>query len=278
MNNEKITMKLRLMVWNSILKTKELKKQFNYQKERDKTISTAYDRYSNCPFSIIDLDVQRTQFDDNVEESRKNINNVLKTVATLLPEINYCQGMNFIAAFLYRISKSEEQTFYLMLGLLKNTKFSKIFYNELKKLKLYFSAFEKILTLYLPIVSSFLKTNSIMANYYSSAWFITLFTSSMVKNTKLDGLVKIWDNFLLKGWKCIFNTGLILLEMSDEKLLTLRNEALMTFLSNGITQNLIFEDFSLLLQKLKKFKIKNKLIHNIKNEIKHEEQLTEEND
>jgi hypothetical protein len=39
------------------------------------------------------------------------LTNVLKTYAFFNPEIEYCQGMNFVAGFLFLVFRNEEQTF-----------------------------------------------------------------------------------------------------------------------------------------------------------------------
>ena len=58
---------------------------------------------------------------------------------------NYCQGMNYIIAFIISICNNEEEAFYLSLSLFKNTKYKTIFLNELKILRLYFAIFDKLL-------------------------------------------------------------------------------------------------------------------------------------
>ena len=51
-----------------------------------------------------------------------------------------------------------------MLGLIKTTKFSKIFYDDLKRLKQYFNIFDKILFLYLPVLNIYFKNNNILTD------------------------------------------------------------------------------------------------------------------
>jgi hypothetical protein len=155
---------------------------------------------------IINLDVQRTFFEDRVDESRnvrkylkKAIASVLKVIAYVNPKVNYCQGMNYVVSFLYQLTNDEEFTFYLMLGLLESTEFSLIFLDELTRLKSFFYAFDKLITLYLPELSSYLKSNSVVVNYFCSPWFITLFTNTYQSFTSEPPLIilRIWDDFLL---------------------------------------------------------------------------------
>ena len=126
--------------------------------------------------------------------------NILKAAAYKKPHINYCQGMNYVTAFIYQITNDEEETFYFFYGILNSTEYGDIFLNELKKLKQFFYVFERLLFIYTPELSIYLKNNSIQVSYFVSPWFITLFTSSYqyINNTISPKiLVRIWDEFML---------------------------------------------------------------------------------
>ena len=129
---------------------------------------------------------------------------MLKCVAHLNPKVNYCQGMNYIASFLYQLTNDEELTFYLMLGLFTSTSFSEIFLEELVKLKSFFYVFDRLILLYLPELHASFKNNGILVNYFCSPWFLTLFTHShyfqLEEPSKI--ILKIWDDFMLVN---IFN-------------------------------------------------------------------------
>lgn len=149
---------------------------------------------------VIELDVQRTFFQNDVENCRSAIGNILKAIAYINPKINYCQGMNYIASFLFKITSNEEEAFYLMLGLFENTDFSLIFVEDLLRLKIFFYVFERLLSLYLPELYTYFKSNSIIVNYFCSPWFITLFTNTFNFVDPFETpiiLLKIWDDFLL---------------------------------------------------------------------------------
>lgn len=161
---------------------------------------------------IIELDVERTFFENNIESSRKvrilffykffkkAITNILKGIAYLVPKISYYQGMNYIAAFLYQISSSEEEAFDLMYGLLLNTEYSHLFADDLSKLNRYFYVFDRLVYLYLPELHLCFKSNSITVNYFCSSWFITLFSNSLHYKPDYQSpkiILNIWDDFLI---------------------------------------------------------------------------------
>jgi hypothetical protein len=107
--------------------------------------------------------------------------------------------MNYVASFLYQLTEDEELTFYLMLGLLESTEFSAIFLEELTRLKSFFYAFDRLISLFLPELHQYFKNNSIIVNYFCSPWFITLFTNTYQFSTTEPPkvILKIWDDFLL---------------------------------------------------------------------------------
>ena len=67
----------------------------------------------------------------------------------------------------------------------------------------------------LPELHAHFKDENINSSYYSSAWFITLFTNTLQYHpdtNKLPGvLLAIWDEFILHGWKVIFKFSIYML-------------------------------------------------------------------
>jgi len=59
---------------------------------------------------VIIMDVQRS-FTKTKQIDPVVLTNILKTYAFFNPEIEYCQGMNFVAGFLYLFFKDEEKAF-----------------------------------------------------------------------------------------------------------------------------------------------------------------------
>ena len=274
---------MHINVWKILLKYKEIKEQYPYEPNKKIALQKEYDRSGNSDFCIIDLDCQRTLFDTNtnVEEKRKILNNILKTSVILNEDGCYCQGMNFVGAFIIKICEDEEESFYFLMGLFKNTDYRSIFMKDLSILRLYFSVFEEILNLYIPTLYSYFKENKVVSNYYLSAWFIALFTSLVKKDKKLDAFLKIFDLFIIDGWKAIFNISMDILRKNEEILLTMKNEALLQYLTSVLGNDFLFnkDNYEYLLKnKINKrtvLRISGKLIHNIENQITQDNKLNE---
>ena len=278
--HKNIPIKTHIKIWKILLQTSKIQSQYNYNLNKEKVNNIKYDKLSNCDYNIIDLDCQRTQFENNNEQNKKKMNNILKTFAFTLPDINYCQGMNFIIAFFLKFIENEEEIFYLFLSMFVNTNFSKIFYKDLIKLNNYIEILDKLIEIFLPVVYVHLKNNKINHNFYASAWLITLFTNTMNKNKNIKVLIKIFDCFFCDEWKFIFNLIILLFKKNQNKILSLKNENLMKFLNNEIYLNdfynedeKILDNFILEIGEIKI--VKNELINNIKKFLYFEEREKE---
>ena len=274
---------MHINIWKILLKYNLIKKEYPYHPNLEKALQIKYSMNGKNDFCIIDLDSQRTLFDKNtnVEEKRKSLNNILKTCIMLNEEGSYCQGMNFVGGFILKISENEEESFYLLMGLFKYTDYRSIFKKDLTKLRLFFSIFEKILKLYIPTLESYFTENKVTANYYLSAWFIALFTSLVKQGQKLDAFLKIFDLFIIDGWKAIFNISMDILRKNEETLLTYKNEVLLHYLTNTLGYDYVLnrQNYEYLLDnninKRLVLRISGKLMHNIENEVNQTEKLKE---
>ena len=274
---------MHINVWKILLKYKEIKEKYPYEPNKKKALEIAYDKCGNSDFCIIDLDCQRTLFDKNtnVAEKRNSLNNILKTSVMLNDDGCYCQGMNFVGAFILKICENEEESFYFLLGLFKNTDYKNIFMNDLSQLRQYFSVFEEILNLYIPTLYSYFNESKVVANYYLSAWFIALFTSLVNRDQKLDAFLKIFDLFIIDGWKAIFNISMDILRKNEEILLTLKNEALFHYLTSVLGNDFLFnkQNYEYLLKnninKRTVLRISGKLIHNVENQVNQTDKLNQ---
>ena len=274
---------MHINVWKILLKYNKIKRDYPYFPNLEKVKKIKYDMNGKNDFCIIDLDSQRTLFEENnkLEQKRKILNNILKTCAMLNEEGCYCQGMNFVGAFIIKITEDEEESFYFLMGLFKYTDYRSIFKKDLSKLKLYFSIFDAVLKLYIPTLESYFEENKVKSNYYLSAWFIALFTSLVKHGKKLDAFLKIFDLFLIDGWKAIFNISMDILRKNEEILLTMKNEGLLHYLTSALGNDFVLnkENYGYLLDnnvnKRLVLRISGKLMHNIENEINQTEKIKE---
>ncbi len=254
---------LRLKIWKKLLNFKPI----NY-----KEILLKLEK-ENLPISnTINLDIIRMWFEENLEENRKSISNILLSLAYIHPNITYSQGMNYIAEFLLLFSKNEEETFNIFNSLLESTDYSDLFVNELKRLNQYFYVFDRLINIYLPEVYIHLKNKQVSVTFYISPWFITLFMSAFhhiteQKNPKV--IIWIFDLFVLYGWRAVIKIGLCLMKHFEHKILSLDGEALLSFLINDILKLDFFQtnNFDKLKKSYSCIKLDDGLIGNLENEF-----------
>ena len=274
LKQKNVTKEIRLSIWSNLLKISQLKKEYDYHK----IISKIDDEKAAYE---IKLDVDRTAVNpDNVQLHRKNISNILYAISQSNGNIKYCQGMNFITCILYEIF-GEEEAFYIFLSFFKNTEYPLIFAKDLKKLKIFFYVFNRIIQLLEPELYSYLTMHNVTVNTFMSPWFITLFTTShqYLRDDKDNSslMVRILDAFIVSGWKGVMTVSIALLHNFENTLMNKKYEAMMEFLINDMLKSEFFEgkNKDKLEEYFETIKIKKNLIKNIELEFVQDEKLNE---
>lgn len=279
LKHHNMPIKDRLDIWKVLLNYHDIKKNINYKsllqeiKEKPEEVPSR---------EIIDLDVARTPFKTNITENRQAISNILKGIAQKCPNINYCQGMNYIAAFLLTLVGNEEESFFIYLSLLMSTEYGTIFPKDLERLKKMFYVFDRLLNILMPELYFYLKSNNVTVSYFVSPWFITMFTNAYQYIHEKEApkvLLRIWDLFMLDGWKSILKIGISLVKHFEEKLLSLIFEELLQFLINDIIKSDFFQNknFDTLMFISVNMDIDENLILNIENEYEIKRKIEEKN-
>ena len=235
--------KTHLNIWKILLDYYEIKKSYNYSeikkelglsdKIEDIMKNSNIEDFQNSK-DIIDLDIVRTYFSTNKTQNQLKIRNILKSIRKAKNNLKYCQGMNYIAAFLLNITNDEEEAFYLFLSIFDCTDYGKLFVDDLAKLKKYFYVFGRLLNVLLPELDYYLKDNKVDVSYFVSPWFITLFTNTFQNikdknNPKI--LLRIFDLFFFSGWKSIIKIGISLLKNYENIIMTLTFEEKKTLIN-----------------------------------------------
>ena len=107
----------------------------------------------------IDVDVIRS-FNNLKDISQDTLKKILKTYAIVNPELNYCQGMNFIAGFLYlTMEKQESLAFAIMREIIERYAMTHLFNTELPMLKLMFYQLDRLISINLPDLHNHFKVS-----------------------------------------------------------------------------------------------------------------------
>lgn len=148
----------------------------------------------------IEVDVVRS-FNTLKEISQDTLKKILKSYAIVNPSLDYCQGMNFIAGFLYlTLGKQEALAFAVMREVIERHSMSNLFNQENPMIKLMFYQLDRLIQIHLPDLHDHFKDETINSSYFSSPFFVTLFTSIMQTQATFEHswrLQRIWDHFLI---------------------------------------------------------------------------------
>ena len=95
--------------------------------------------------AVIDVDVVRS-FNLLKEISQDNLKKILKSYAIVNPSLDYCQGMNFIAGFLYlTLGKHEGLAFAVMREVIEKYSIFNLFNTENPMIKLMFYQLDRLI-------------------------------------------------------------------------------------------------------------------------------------
>ena len=148
---------------------------------------------------VIKLDVERSfyLYEDAKQEAIKN---VLRCYAIHNIEIEYCQGMNFLAGMFYLTAGSEPAAFSMLTTLISALKLGDLYKQDVPLLRRHFHQMNRLLAIYIPRLHVHLFEEGLNAAFLCSAWFLTGFTFVLqyTKTKTIPPLLSaIFDHFIL---------------------------------------------------------------------------------
>ena len=202
---------LRGYAWQKIINLDEFYQKDLYQnlneQEPDKSVET-----------VIIKDIDRTFpkcsfFKEKYGGGQRQLYKVLVNYSKYNKEVGYVQGMAFIVALLLTYM-DEERTFFMMHALMKKRELEGLYlpgFPDLNKKLFVLLNLEKKL---IPKVYNTLKKFQVMPFSYASEWFLCLFS----RNLQFGTLVRIYDTFILEGYKIIYRFSLAFLKLKEQKI------------------------------------------------------------
>jgi Rab-GTPase-TBC domain len=152
-------------------------------------------------------DIPRTYLVSGNSKEEAQLLNILIAFAYVKPSVGYCQGMNFLAAVILKVTKNEEISFWVLLGLMKKWDMENMYVPGVPDLSLREYQMNHYVNNLLPDLYSHFRKVGVTNGFFISRWFMTLFSTYL----DYDILVKVWDCFFLDGWKVIIKVGVTLL-------------------------------------------------------------------
>lgn len=136
---------------------------------------------------------------------------VLGAYVTYRPDINYVQGMAYLAAMLL-LNMSTEDAFVSFANLLNNHALLAFYRLDQRKMRAYYDTYQLLLRENLPKVHAHFELQNMTPDLYLVDWIYTLFSRSL----PLDVASRVWDLFLRDGQEFIFRGSLGILAMYQD--------------------------------------------------------------
>lgn len=182
--------------------------------------------------SVIRRDVSRTlpqeeMFRERNGKGQAALFRLLRALAIRLWDIGYCQSLNFIVATLIGVFPDDDAaSFHCALALLLRHSLVDLYRPKFPKLGVVVWQFDRIVEGFLPKVHTALVRHGVNSEYYAIQWFLTLFASDLQQQV----VRRVWDRFLVAGWRIVVQVGLALLYTVQDTLPDLETCHALTFL------------------------------------------------
>ncbi|CAK9133398.1 unnamed protein product [Ilex paraguariensis] len=130
-------------------------------------------------------------------------------------DVGYCQGLNYVAALLLLVMKTEEDAFWMLAVLLENVLVNDCYTNNLSGCHVEQRVFKDLLTKKCPRVNAHLEDLEFDVSLVCTEWFLCLFSKSLPSETTM----RVWDVLFYEGAKVLFHVALAIFKMNEEELL-----------------------------------------------------------
>ena len=174
------------------------------KEELDTVIIKDLDRtYPNCQL-----------FKDKYGNGQRKLYKVLSNYSKYNTATGYVQGMGFIAA-VFLTYMDEESSFFMLHSLMKKYELEGFYLPGFPELKKTFYILLNLEKKFIPKIYELFKKEGMIPSMYASEWFICLFS----RNLEFNGLVRIFDVFILEGYKVIYRFSLAFLKLKENEFL-----------------------------------------------------------
>nr|DAD23554.1 TPA_asm: hypothetical protein HUJ06_025017 [Nelumbo nucifera] len=130
-------------------------------------------------------------------------------------DVGYCQGLNYVAALLLLVMKTEEDAFWMLAVLLENVLVNDCYTDNLSGCHVEQRVFKDLLTKKCPRIAAHLEALEFDVSLVATEWFLCLFSKSLPSETTM----RVWDVLFNEGAKVLFHVALAIFKMKEEELL-----------------------------------------------------------
>nr|KJB08685.1 hypothetical protein B456_001G097600 [Gossypium raimondii] len=124
-------------------------------------------------------------------------------------DVGYCQGLNYVAALLLLVMKTEEDAFWMLAVLLENVLVNDCYTNNLSGCHVEQRVFKDLLSKKCPRIAAHLEALEFDVSLVTTEWFLCLFAKSLPSETTL----RVWDVLFYEGAKVLFHAALAIFKV-----------------------------------------------------------------
>lgn len=200
-------------VWWSVLGCDARK-----QRSPEAYICYAQGKMNSKTAEEIERDLQRT-FPNHrrfrVERGRAELRNVLRAFANHSPRVQYCQGLNFIAALMLAVFDDEDRAFWAMVCAVESLGVEGYYTEGMALLRADMEVLTSVLQQKCPKVAHVFREECIDLTSICSEWYITWFSKCLPGDT----ILRVWDTLFFEGFKILFRVALGIFKQAEAEVL-----------------------------------------------------------
>ena len=174
----------------------------------------------------IEVDLERTDVSEGTTTEKigsdviPHLRQILQCYSVRSSSIGYCQGFNYIAAKIYKVTQDEEETFWILTKVLEEILPINYYSDIIGLIADSIVIYSSVQSIF-PELSEHFKDNEFgtLVNNFLNRWLIGLFT----QNLNEEVLNLVWDMFLLDGNVILVQVSLILFAILENQLLSNKN-------------------------------------------------------
>lgn len=148
-------------------------------------------------------------------EGQASLRRVLVAYSFRDSDVGYCQGLNYVAALLLLVMKTEEDAFWMLAVLLENVLVNDCYTDNLSGCHVEQRVFKDLLAKKCPRIAAHLEAMEFDVSLVATEWFLCLYSKSLPSETTL----RVWDVLFNEGAKVLFHVALAIFKMREEELL-----------------------------------------------------------
>ncbi|PRP84863.1 hypothetical protein PROFUN_07517 [Planoprotostelium fungivorum] len=158
------------------------------------------------------------------QKGQDQLRNILMAFSVLKGDIGYCQGLNYLAGVIL-LHMEEEKTLWMLMQLMKKYEYGGFYVEGAPALDTCMKIIDKTMKNHMPDLWNHFDKHGFPFQIFASQWLKTIFSY----NFPMDLVFRIWDVFLAEKLNFLLWVTFMILDNSQEELLTMSDTQLMSF-------------------------------------------------